>query len=582
MKKTLSLFLSIIMLFTTTGITIYADGEPTAVTAEEQMHNIAERYAQSGIADDENMIWFAADFADYLTLYPETENVLSNDDKQACIDNIIETANQTTSQSDLAKCIIVLRALGYDARNTYTKDETALDIVSKLTNLITEDSVTAPWYEYTLPYVLIALSEGGDYAPAPTLEMLLNFAVSEAGKAAWQDTTYGVDGITPMLRALAPYCAENSDVQSAVDESVELIKGYQGKTGNLDNAASISLAIAGLCATGIDPENFDGHNLIDDLMSYTNESYDGFEPASNSFSTEQGFRGLIASKLFESGKTIYDFKNNPTNEARATLDVAEPTPEATQTPEATTEPTAEPTATPTPTATSRPSGGGGSYRPTPSASPTPTPTPIPSGLPNKHADVRVMPITDKGRTFPDIKDHKNQVAIETLAERGIIDGMDDETYAPDSTMTRAQFSAIIVRALGLPEKDGFDFNDVSKTDWFFGYINTAYHYGIINGVSNTEFNPNGLITREEAATMIARASMLCGMNTNMTEDGIRNSLAEFTDYTSISDWASSSMAFCFFESLLDKDVLEINPKEEITRAEMAQIIYNTLSKSKLL
>lgn len=564
MKKTLSLFLSIIMLFTTAGITIYADGEPAAVTAEEQMHNIAERYAQSGIADDENMIWFLADFADYLTLYPETENVLSNDDKQACIDKIIETANQTTSQGDLAKCIIALRALGYDARNTYTKDETELDIVSKLTNLITEDSVTAPWYEYTLPYVLIALSEGGDYAPAQTLEILLNFAVSEAGKAAWQDTTYGVDGITPMLRALAPYCAENNDVQAADDESVELIKGYQGETGNLDNAASIGLAIAGLCATGIDPENFDGHNLIDELMHYTNESYDGFEPASNSFSTEQGFRGLIASKLFESGKIIYDFKNNPTNEARATIDVAEPT------------------ATPTPTATSRPSGSGGSYRPRPSASPTPTPTPIPSGLPDKHANVRVMPITDKGRTFPDIKDHKNQVAIETLAERGIIDGMDDETYAPDSTMTRAQFSAIIVRALGLPEKDGFDFNDVSKTDWFFGYVNTAYHYGIINGVSDTEFNPNGLITREEAATMIARASMLCGMDTNMTEDGIRNSLAEFTDYTSISDWASSSMAFCFFESLLDKDVLEIKPKEEITRAEMAQIIYNTLSKSKLL
>ena len=530
-----------------------------------QMHNIAEKYATEEMLEDGNMHWFIADLADYLTVYPETENKLSDEEKQACVDALIEFANEAEYQGDLAKSIIALRSLGYDAKNTYTKDGVAFDIVTKLTALITEESVTAPYYEYTLPYVLIALQQGEGYATEETINFLIETALLI--KSAWQNTTFGIDGAAPMLRALAPYYDTNDDVKAAVDETVELVKSYQGSTGSMGNAASTGIAIAGLAAVGVDPETVvkNGKDILYGLMCQSNAEFDGFEPTDSSFATEQGLRGLIAWKLFAEGKYIYDFKDNPTNEARATLEIA-------------------PTPTPTPVSTSSPSygGGGGGARVTPTPNPTSTPTPTPAGLSGKNPDVEKKPIVDEDRTFEDIKGHKNQKAIEALASRAIIDGMDDTSYCPDNTMTRAQFAAIVVRALGVPERDGYDFADVNETDWFYGYVNTAYHYGIINGVSDAEFNPNGEITREEAATMTARAAKLCGMKTDIGEDGARNTLAQFPDYITVSDWAMSSMAFCCYEELLDNGDINIEPKTKITRAEIAQILYNMLGKAKLI
>ncbi len=605
MKKTLSLFLSIIMLITATFVPISVGAEedlitdevisgevdnplpdteespepteePTAtpdaestVSAEEAMHNIVEKYATYGISEDGNMQWFIADLVDYMSLYPDSEYTLTDEEKQACIDKIIESADSSTSQGDLAKAIIALRALGYDAKNTYTKDGVALDIVAKLTDLITEESVTAPWYEFTLPYVMIALELcGGNEAK---IEFLIETAFSI--KSAWQDTTWGIDGAAPMLRALAPYSTDG-EVAALIEETVGLVKSYQDENGSMGNAASTGIAIAGLTSVGVDPESVikNGKNLIDGLMYQSNAEFDGFKPIDSSFATEQGLRGLIAWKLFAEGKYIYDFAENPKNEARATLDIA---------PTSTPAPTEVPTPTPAPTRSPSYYGGGG-VRTTPTPKPTAIPAPTPAGLSGKNADVTAKPIIDEDKTFEDIKGHKNQKAIETLASRGIIDGMDDVSYRPENTMTRAQFATIVVRALGVPERDGYNFADVNENDWFYSYVNTAYHYGIINGVSDTEFNPEGEISREEMVTMTARAAKLCGMMTDYNEESIRNTLAEFPDYITVSDWAMPAMAFCYYEKLLDGSVMNIEPKTKITRAEMAQLLYNMLGKAKLI
>ncbi|MBQ3124212.1 MAG: S-layer homology domain-containing protein [Clostridia bacterium] len=605
MKKTLSLFLSIIMLITATFVQTSVGAEedlitdevisgevgdilpdteespepteePTAtpdadsaVSAEEAMHNIVEKYTTYGISEDINMHWFIADFVDYMSLYPESEYTLTDEEKQVCVDRIIESADNSTLQDGLAKSIIALRSLGYDPKNTYTKNGEALDIVTKLTDLITEESVTAPWYEYTLPYVMIALELCG--GNEEKIEFLIETAISI--KSVWQDTTYGTDGAAPMLRALAPYSAD-AEVAALIEETVVLVKSYQGSNGSMGNAASTGLAIAGLASVGVDPESVvkNGKDMLYGLMCQSNAEFDGFEPTDSSFATEQGLRGLIAWKLFADGKYIYDFAENPTDEARATLDIVPtPTPAPTEAP------------TPTPAPTRRPSyGGGGGVRTTPTPKPTATPAPTPAGLPGKNADVAEKPVIDKDKTFKDIKGHKNQAAIEVLASRAIIDGMDDVSYCPDNTMTRAQFATIVIRALGVPERDGYNFTDVNENDWFYSYVNTAYHYGIINGVSDTEFNPEGEITREEMVTMTARAAKLCGMMTDYNEESTRNTLAEFPDYITVSDWAMSAMAFCYYEKLLDGSVMSIEPKTKITRAEMAQLLYNMLGKAKLI
>jgi hypothetical protein len=204
------------------------------------------------------------------------------------------------------------------------------------------------------------------------------------------------------------------------------------------------------------------------------------------------------------------------------------------------------------------------------------------GLPNKIDDVQYSDIQYPNKTFDDIANHQNRNAIEALSERGIINGKSDISFDPDATMTRAEFAAIIVRGLGLPNQEGNKFDDVSQNDWYFNSVNTAYSYGIVNGISANEFNPNGTITREEAAAMVARAASLCGMNTDMDTFSARNILAGFIDYVKVSDWAITPVAFCYNNGILDESEIEINPKTAITRAEVAQMLFNMMGKAELL
>ena len=149
-------------------------------------------------------------------------------------------------------------------------------------------------------------------------------------------------------------------------------------------------------------------------------------------------------------------------------------------------------------------------------------------------------------------------------------------------MTRAEFAAIIVRGLGLTVTNHAVFKDVNASDWFYNYVNTAYSYGIIKGVDENEFSPNGAITREEAAVMTARAAKLCGMNTDIEKFEARNILSEFFDYVKASDWSISSLAFCYGNGILLNDVMEIKPKEAVSRGEIAYMLCNMLGAAKLL
>ena len=94
-------------------------------------------------------------------------------------------------------------------------------------------------------------------------------------------------------------------------------------------------------------------------------------------------------------------------------------------------------------------------------------------------------------------------------------------------MTRAQFATIVVRGLGLPLMNTNTFTDVKAGSWYAPYVGTAYSYGIVNGRTANTFDPEGTITRQEAAAMVARAAKLCGMDTELETYEILNVLAQF-------------------------------------------------------
>lgn len=175
--------------------------------------------------------------------------------------------------------------------------------------------------------------------------------------------------------------------------------------------------------------------------------------------------------------------------------------------------------------------------------------------------------------FADIAGHKNQAAIEALAAEGIINGMGNGTFAPNKTMTRAEFCAITVRALGLTLEKTDAFTDVAGDKWYAEYVGAAYQAEIVNGVGNGRFNPEGTISWQEAVTMIARSARVLGLDT--TVETPETYLRLLPDPNAVADYAKEAMAFCLAEKLTENGAA-IMPKSPILRCEIAQILYNLL------
>lgn len=307
----------------------YADEEPEPSepeepgkvwTPEEVRDNIAARYASFDFSGDGNALWFAADMMAYLSLFPETEARLSDEQKAALADKAIDALAGASSASDAAKSVIALAALGYDPTRLTAGDGSDLDGRETLDGLCFDGDalkgLDQPYYSYSLPYLMIAYQQLPDAEAA--LETMV--AAALALKADWMDTTWGTDGLTPFLLALAPYAEADADVAAALEEALEALKAAQGADGSLGgSAASTGLALAGLRAIGVDPAsicNAEGKSLVDGLMVYVADTGDAFLPTANSYSTEQGFRGLVA-LAGEAGYRIYDFAGQATEPGEA-------------------------------------------------------------------------------------------------------------------------------------------------------------------------------------------------------------------------------------------------------------------------
>ena len=346
-----------------------------------------------------------------------------------------------------------------------------------------------------------------------------------------------VDVTAMTLMALSKY-QDDEPVKTAIENALSFISRIQNENGGfssweIENSESSAQMIVALCELGIpldDPRFVKNGNTILDCMLEYYEKGKGFKHTmdgeENQMATEQCFYALVADERFNEGKnSLYSMSD--------AISVSENTSQN-------------------------------------------------ISLSGKNPDVLKMSVVHAGKTFGDIEGHENQTAIEKLAERNIINGKTEDSFEPQNTLTRAEFATIIVRGLGLSAKGNSVFKDVMEIDWFFDYVNTAYSYGIIKGLSNTEYNPNGTITREETAVMLARAAKLCGMDTDIEVSEARDILAGFLDYVKTSDWAVSSLAFCYDNKILSDDAMEINPKDTVTRAEIAQMLYNMLSLSKLI
>lgn len=125
------------------------------------------------------------------------------------------------------------------------------------------------------------------------------------------------------------------------------------------------------------------------------------------------------------------------------------------------------------------------------------------------AMIASMGLVASAASYSDVASNASYAdAVNLLSNLGIITGYDDGTFKPDNTVTRAEAATMIVRMLGLAdevEQGDTNFTDVAADNWASGYINVAEANGIINGMGDGTFNPNGEVTYGQIVKMIVCA-----------------------------------------------------------------------------
>jgi uncharacterized repeat protein (TIGR02543 family) len=180
------------------------------------------------------------------------------------------------------------------------------------------------------------------------------------------------------------------------------------------------------------------------------------------------------------------------------------------------------------------------------------------------------------QNFADASGKWYEAAADEMASRCVIFGRTDGSFDGEANVTRAEFAAIIVRALGLPSDGTENFTDVADTAWCAGAIGAAYEYGIVNGRTSTIFDPNACITRQEAMAMIQRAAEVAEFT------GTTGSLAAFSDADSVGAWAKDAVAFNVGSGLIVGADGKLNVNAPITRAQTAVIVLRLLQKAELV
>jgi len=167
-------------------------------------------------------------------------------------------------------------------------------------------------------------------------------------------------------------------------------------------------------------------------------------------------------------------------------------------------------------------------------------------------------------------------AISELYSKGIVKGISETEFAPDSSVKREEFVAMLVRAANLKMKEeNKEFTDVPGEAWYKEVIDIAFSNGIISGRTDGSFGAGESITRQDIAVIIG----------NMLEKGLISEKEDenksFNDMAVVYDYARSSV-----ERVLKQGIIsgysegDFRPLNNATRAETAAIIYRILDRIK--
>ena len=182
---------------------------------------------------------------------------------------------------------------------------------------------------------------------------------------------------------------------------------------------------------------------------------------------------------------------------------------------------------------------------------------IPVSLRNTHTDVG--------------EDHWAYKAVEYCYANNIVSGVSSTEFGATGLIRRCDFMLMVYAALGRPSvSTPCTFTDVSESDYYYTALAWAQSKGLISGGGDGSCAATASITREQAFTILRKVLPLLGKT---CPDAPLSALDAFADKGSIADYAKAPTATLVAQGVVSGSGSGINPKGNLTRAEMAALLY---------
>ncbi|MBQ6431190.1 MAG: leucine-rich repeat protein [Oscillospiraceae bacterium] len=158
------------------------------------------------------------------------------------------------------------------------------------------------------------------------------------------------------------------------------------------------------------------------------------------------------------------------------------------------------------------------------------------------------------------------LSVDYAVGNGLMNGVSDAFFAPNDPMTRAMLVTVLWRYEDCPEAKPSSFTDLTA-DWYKDAVAWAAENGIVNGVGDNKFDPNGSVTREQMATILYRYAQKKGFDVSASGD-----LKTFPDAGSVSAYAGDAIAWTVGETIINGNDGRLDPQGNATRAQVATIL----------
>ncbi len=172
-------------------------------------------------------------------------------------------------------------------------------------------------------------------------------------------------------------------------------------------------------------------------------------------------------------------------------------------------------------------------------------------------------------SFTDIDGHWASEAVKYVYEKGLMSGVSNEKFAPNSNVTRGMLVTVLYRMAGAEKVSATGrFSDVASGKWYADAVNWAAEKGIVSGISKTSFAPETDITREQLAAILCRYAKMQGKDVTAAAN-----LEAFKDNGKISSWALSAMQWAKEEGFISGTSDDtLSPQATATRGQIATIL----------